>query len=121
LPISIQGCTDLTVDGRKFSGNAQRRKKRCLLFHGAFLLNFDLEMIRRTLRLPAQQPEYRAHRSHSEFLINLSLDRAPIRKAFAGEWNATCEVSPLVLEQILVLTKDLARTKYSTPEWNERF
>src|SRR6185312_14823878 len=44
--IEIRGCTDLALDPRpstlesalKFSGNAQRRKKHFLLFHGTFLL-----------------------------------------------------------------------------------
>jgi len=41
----ILGHTDLTLGGRKFSGNAQRRKQRSLLFHGSFLLDFDLDLI----------------------------------------------------------------------------
>src|SRR6267378_2931356 len=36
---SVCGHTDLAIDGRKFSGNAQRRKRCAFLFHGSFLLN----------------------------------------------------------------------------------
>ena len=40
--VEVRGVTDLAIDGKKFSGNAQRRKRRALIFHGAFLLEFDL-------------------------------------------------------------------------------
>src|SRR6266487_3675669 len=35
-PVEAHGASDLAVDGMKFSGNAQRRKQRCFLFHGTF-------------------------------------------------------------------------------------
>ena len=43
--IQVQGHTDLTVDGLKFSGNSQRRRRKFLLFHGTFLLKFDLTLV----------------------------------------------------------------------------
>jgi lipoate---protein ligase len=36
-PVAVLGHTDLALGGRKFSGNAQRRKRWSLLFHGTFL------------------------------------------------------------------------------------
>src|SRR5262249_5635674 len=41
-PVEKQGHTDLTIGGLKFSGNAQRRRKNFLLFHGSFLLHEDI-------------------------------------------------------------------------------
>src|SRR5436305_12475198 len=35
-PVEVSGCTDLAIRGLKFSGNAQRRKRNFLLFHGCF-------------------------------------------------------------------------------------
>jgi lipoate-protein ligase A len=115
--IEVRGFTDLVVNGRKFSGNSQRRKRRCLLFHGAFLLDFDLAMITRTLRLPGQQPEYRAGRTHGEFVTNLSLDRSKLEEAIRTEWSVT---SVFTDDRILAATEELVRTKYSQREWNER-
>ena len=40
--VEIEGHTDLAIDGVKFSGNAQRRRRDALLFHGTILLGFDL-------------------------------------------------------------------------------
>src|SRR5437899_2336740 len=40
--VEKQGHTDLSIGGLKFSGNAQRRRKHFLLFHGSFLLHLDV-------------------------------------------------------------------------------
>src|SRR5262245_13543975 len=39
---SPEGVSDLALGGRKFSGNAQQRKRRHLLHHGTLLYAFDL-------------------------------------------------------------------------------
>jgi lipoate-protein ligase A len=118
--MKVEGHTDLTMNGRKFSGNAQRRKRRCLLFHGSFLLNFDLELIYRTLLLPQQQPDYRKNRPHSEFITNLALNREEIEEALKRAWNVSKE-SPLELTaEISNRTKALVENKYGRDEWNRR-
>jgi lipoate-protein ligase A len=43
------------VGNRKFSGNAQRRKRDFLIFHGTFLLNFDLQLIAKYLCRPSSR------------------------------------------------------------------
>src|SRR3989338_3489377 len=42
--IEIRGFSDLTRGPLKFSGNAQRRKKCFLLYHGSFLLSFHIPL-----------------------------------------------------------------------------
>ncbi|MEI6785439.1 MAG: lipoate--protein ligase family protein, partial [Verrucomicrobiota bacterium] len=37
VPVELRGQTDLAIGGLKFNGNAQRRRRRFLLFHGSFL------------------------------------------------------------------------------------
>jgi len=49
----VRGFTDLAMGERKFSGNAQRRRRHALLFHGTFLLDFDLPVIEQVLRFPS--------------------------------------------------------------------
>ncbi|MGH7953728.1 MAG: lipoate--protein ligase family protein, partial [Limisphaerales bacterium] len=56
--ISIRGHTDLVLGDKKFSGNSQRRRKKLLLFHGTFLLNFNLALVGEFLRMPSLQPGY---------------------------------------------------------------
>jgi lipoate-protein ligase A len=118
--LRIQGHTDLTLAGLKFSGNAQRRKRRCLLFHGSFLLNFDLDLISRTLRSPEQQPEYRKHRPHSEFITNLKIERPAIEAALKKAWNVTADAESSVIAEVRLRRSTLVEEKYSQAEWNRR-
>ena len=87
-PLLHQGATDLTLGNLKFSGNAQRRRKSCLLFHGTFLLGLDLSLVEKLLPVPARQPPYRKHRSHREFLINLPLEAPAVKEALRRAWEA---------------------------------
>src|SRR5437667_7238084 len=70
-PVEIRGHTDLAIAGLKFSGNAQRRKKRFLIFHASFRLHLDISMVEKALTVPAKQPDYRLDRSHSDFVLHL--------------------------------------------------
>jgi lipoate-protein ligase A len=115
--VLIQGYTDLTLGGLKFSGNSQRRKRRCLLFHGSFLLGLDLSLIKRVLPLPSKQPGYRANRSHTDFLTNLNLTRAEIKAALSKTWSADELLNEFPEDRIA----QLARDKYATDEWNLKF
>jgi lipoate-protein ligase A len=113
-PVQVQGHTDLTLGPRKFSGNAQRRKRRAVLFHGTFLLHFDLSLVERYLLLPKQQPAYRQNRSHEEFLTNLELPAATVKEMLQKTWNATAPVPEIPRAAI----QQLAREKYATAQWN---
>jgi len=115
--ISVRGHTDLCRGEKKFAGNAQRRRKHFLLFHGTLLLNCDLNWINELLLIPSLQPDYRARRPHADFVTNLNLPAAQVKAAFAAEWNAN-EASKNPPRQEIA---ELARQKYSTPEWNFKF
>ena len=117
VQISISGHTDLTLNGKKISGNSQRRRKNFLLFHGTFLLNFDLTLVSELLRMPSKQPDYRKKRSHGEFLTNLNLSADKVKAALQKIWKAN---SPLEIPPLENISK-LSRDKYSTHEWNFKF
>ena len=48
--ITMRGSCDLALGDRKFSGNAQKRSRYCLLHQGTLLWDFDLDLIPRYLR-----------------------------------------------------------------------
>ena len=113
-PVTVEGITDLSLEGRKFSGNAQRRKRQALLFHGTFLLGFDLRLAGEYLRHPSRQPEYRAHRPHDSFLRNLPLERVRLVASLRQEWQA---VEPLPAPPLAATAALVARV-YAREEWN---
>jgi lipoate-protein ligase A len=115
--ISISGHTDLAIGGSKFSGNSQRRRKKFLLFHGTFLLNFGLPLVSELLQMPSKEPDYRQKRSHGEFIANLNLPADKVKAALAKTWNANEELSNPPLQ----LISKFAHEKYATSEWNFKF
>jgi lipoate-protein ligase A len=114
--LSVCGHTDLVIGGRKFSGNSQRRRKNSLLFHGTFLLDFDLPLIGEFLQMPSKQPDYRQNRAHGEFLVNLKIPAEQLKNALAKVWNASEELHDCPKQE----THRLAVEKYSTAKWNFR-
>ncbi|HLP76466.1 MAG TPA: lipoate--protein ligase family protein [Candidatus Paceibacterota bacterium] len=116
-PISVRGHTDLAIGGVKFSGNAQRRKRHALLFHGALLLDFDLALISDLLPMPSKEPDYRQNRTHKDFLTNLHVLRESVQNAFQTAWNATERLEKIPRKTI----RSLARDKYATTSWNFKF
>ena len=115
--IEIHGISDLAIGMRKFSGNAQYRRRYFLLFHGTFLLHFDIPFLERLLPVPARQPAYRQNRSHSNFLTNLNLPSSRVKEALKESWGATEEFKNIPYETI----DRLARERYSRDEWNSKF
>ncbi|MGA2788858.1 MAG: lipoate--protein ligase family protein [Verrucomicrobiota bacterium] len=116
-PVAARGHTDLTIGDRKFSGNSQRRRKHFLLFHGTFLLNFDLALVSKLLPMPSTQPDYREHRAHTDFLANLNVPANEVKTALREAWKAAVPLKNPPLEKITAL----ARHKYATREWNFKF
>jgi len=64
--------------------------------------------------MPSLQPDYRAGRSHDDFLTNLNLPAGPVKAALQKAWNATEELQNPPAQEI----QRLATDKYSTDEWN---
>jgi lipoate-protein ligase A len=112
--VAIEGFTDLAVNNLKFSGNAQRRKRGFLLFHGTFLLDYDSALMEELLLLPSRQPDYRQNRSHAGFLTRLNLPMHSIKAALKKSWAAT---DPLQEIPNSIIAR-LVQVKYSQKEWN---
>jgi lipoate-protein ligase A len=115
--VQKQGASDLALGPLKFSGNAQRRKRNFLLYHGTFLLDFDLPLIERLLPLPSRQPDYRRNRSHEDFLTNVSLPAREIKRRLQQLWRAADPLKELPLAPI----DRLAVSRYASDDWNFKF
>jgi lipoate-protein ligase A len=111
------GTSDLAIGERKISGNAQRRKKRFLLFHGTILYGFDLARIPLYLAEPASQPQYRGGRHHLDFIANLGLAKEKIAAGIATEWQANELTRQYPHERLA----ELMHEKYTRTEWNQKF
>jgi lipoate-protein ligase A len=113
--VEIRGITDLAIGDVKFSGNAQRRKRRALIFHGTMLLTFDLQLVSKLLLKPSKEPDYRVGREHLNFLTNLHVDAQVIKAALRKVWSASDEKA-----QVPDWTA-LTTEKYSRDERNLKY
>jgi lipoate-protein ligase A len=111
--VECRGTSDLTLAGRKFSGNSARVRRNHLLYHGTLLYDFPLDMVERCLAMPPRMPDYRERRPHENFLVNLPVPAETIRRALADAFvaNEPCTAWP---ERG---TAKLVADKYSLPEW----
>ncbi|HEV2208464.1 MAG TPA: lipoate--protein ligase family protein [Verrucomicrobiae bacterium] len=115
--VTRHGHTDLALGEVKFSGNAQRRRQKAVLFHGCFLLQMNLELIEQALPFPTKAPGYRLGRSHRDFLMNLGVPAAAVKEALRQAWNARGALTKVPLEEIARLVHE----KYGREEWRFKF
>jgi len=111
-PVTVEGHTDLAIRGRKFSGNAQYRRRHAILFHGTVLVGLDIGLIEQTLAVPSSAPAYRGERSHGEFLTNLDVPREAVKRALCDEWRAA---SPFGRERRAALPGRIASGPQALP------
>ena len=67
----LSGRNDMTVDGRKFSGNAQYMRRGRVMHHGTLMYESDLEEVDRLLRVPPDKLTSKALPSVRSRVTNL--------------------------------------------------
>ena len=92
--ITFRGISDLAIGEMKISGNAQRRMRRSLLFHGTILHGMPADIIARYLMHPSRQPDYRKNRPHDSFLRTLDVPPQDIKRAIAEAWPIGPSLTP---------------------------
>jgi lipoate-protein ligase A len=114
--VRVLGSGDLTIDARKFAGSAQRRLKRNVMVHASLLYGIGPDLIAGYTRLPRRQPDYRAGRSHEDFLTVLPLTRPEIVSALQSAWHCDGDLSDPPLD----LTARLVVEKFGREDWTQR-
>lgn len=115
--VRCQGTTDLVLGDRKISGNAQRRRRHFLLFHGTFLLNANLQLMELLLPSPSRMPDYRLQRRHLDFLGHIDCPPSALKNACSRLWDARPCLKTLPDARISALVAH----KYSQSSWNQKF
>src|SRR5439155_23153053 len=100
--------------GSKVTYIVARRKRGADLFQGTCLLDFNLGLVSQLLPMPSKEPDYRKHRSHGQFLMNLAVPGHELKSALCHAWRVLEELNKFPEE----LTQKLVEEKYSTDAWN---
>jgi len=121
----INGRNDMTIDGKKFSGNAQYRKRGRVMHHGTILYDSDLSVLGKALVVPKDKIESKGLKSVQSRVANvkdymaedIGVERfmAELRAAMFREY----EMRPYALtEEDLAEARRLQREVYATWAWN---
>lgn len=86
---------------RKFSGNSLRARRGHVLYHGTLLYDFQLSNIARWLGPPTREPDYRAGRSHDEFVTNLPVANETLVAALSAAWQAREPLPPALVQRLV--------------------
>lgn len=128
IEASFAPINDIAAGGRKISGNAQTRKKGCLLQHGTIILKADVDTMFSLLRIPAEKSRGKLildakARIASVWSLTGSADfniaSEALKKGFAQALSISLvpdSLSPVETERAAAL----AREKFSRDEWTFR-
>jgi len=70
--LGSKGISDITIGNRKILGSSMRKVNDKLVYHAVLNLGEDPAIFGRYLRHPGREPDYRAGRSHSEFVTSVA-------------------------------------------------
>lgn len=117
------GRNDITVNGMKISGNAQRVKGDRIMHHGTILFDTDLTVLEKALipsPLKLQSKGIKSVRARVTNIAELCKEKMTadqfyqgLRDHFSKKYKV-CKLSDQDLENI----EKISRQKYSTYEWN---
>ncbi|SHE33210.1 lipoate-protein ligase A [Thermoanaerobacter uzonensis DSM 18761] len=122
----FSGRNDITIDGKKISGNAQYYYKNRILHHGTLLFSSSITDLSEALKVRPVKFEDKGVKSVSKRVTNISEHlKEPITieqfidliMNYIREQTAESEMYEFTSEDIQKIEK-LVREKYSTWEWN---
>jgi lipoate-protein ligase A len=70
--LGARGISDITIGNRKILGSSMRKVNDKLVYHAVLNLGEDPAVFEKYLRHPVREPDYRAGRSHSEFVTSIA-------------------------------------------------
>jgi len=122
-------CPALLLDGKKFSGNAQVRKKGHLLQHGTILLEIDPELMYSVLRAPENVGKSRMVKSVRAKCIGIknqlqNYDEQILINSLRRGFENTLEFElkdGIFTNDELKLAEKLVKEKYSSSDWLKKY
>ena len=122
-------CPAIFLDGKKFSGNAQVRKKGYLLQHGTILLDLDPELMYSVLKAPYNVSKSKMVKSVYAKCIGIKdkleyYEESDFLSSLKAGFESTLGIElkdGVFTENELKLAKNLVSTKYSIKDWLEKY
>lgn len=123
--VQISGRNDMTIDGKKFSGNSQYVKRGRVLHHGTILYDSNLEMVSQALKVSGDKLESKGIQSVRSRVTNvLPYMHQPISvREFHGAlrdflFQELHLTSYTLTPEDLAAVEELRQNRYSRWDWN---
>ena len=125
IPAELNGRNDMTVDGKKFSGNSQYVRQGRVLHHGTILFDSDLDAVGHALRVDAEKLRTKGVASVRSRVTNL--------RPYLNEAVSLSDFRDVLLREILCdmpgeeyrltdedrrMIDQIKAVRYGTWEWN---
>lgn len=121
----LSGRNDLTIDGKKFSGNAQSMNKGRILHHGTLLFDSNLDIIGKVLNVQLDKIQSKGIKSVRSRVTNIkdylreNTDVNGFKKLLLKNLFENNDLEEYCLsENDLIAIAKLKEDKYDTWEWN---
>jgi lipoate-protein ligase A len=115
------GINDILVSGKKISGNAQTRRKGCVLQHGTILLGIDVDEMFSLLKVPDEKMKGKIITNVKERVGSIDVPVGKLKRAllesFGGRFGSI-EQGIITDEEKKNVSK--LRDKYRSEEWNSK-
>jgi len=121
----VKGRNDITIDGKKFSGLAQRIHNDKLLFHGTLMFDVDLTVLTKGLNVKPGKLESKGHKSVRSRVTNIKdyvtadVDVLGFKEILKQQLFAGQEYKEYKLtEEDIANISKIEAEKFGTWEWN---
>ncbi len=118
---------DIVAGGKKISGNAQTRRHGIVLQHGTTLLDLDVEKMFSVLKVSKEKVSDKMIRDVKQRVTSIRdalgrhVEMSELRDALVQGFSEALDISLVpgrLSSEENKVAEDLARTKYSSTEWN---
>ena len=115
---------DITIDGRKFSGNAQLVKDNRILHHGTLLFRSNLEIMTKSLNVSANKLAAKNLQSVHSRVTNIGdhvgcdVTLEDFKNSLISSMSKQFQLKPYLLTEQDEEAIRLLREKYTTWDWN---
>ncbi len=108
---------EITIDGKKLVGSAQRRGEGAFLQHGSILMEFNREKLEKVLHKTGGIDSVTSTSEHSK--IDIATLTTSLVKGFERGLGVSFSEGGLTDEEV-ALSQQCRNKRYSRPEWNFR-
>lgn len=121
----LNGRNDITIDDKKFSGNAQYMRNGRVMHHGTIMFNSNLEILTNALKADPAKVQSKGIKSirsrvtnvHDHLAADITLEQ--FRSILLNNIISKNDSSPYIFsEEELAAIREIQRTRYSQWDWN---